>query len=135
MSPGWFNRRSRRGNALIEFALAFAVMAPLLSGAFQFGYAFFAYNRLQSAVRGGARYASVRTYDSNSSTPSAAYQTAVKNMVLYGNPSGGTQPVVPGLTPAHVEIAVTMDGTKPETVRISIVNYQIYAVFKTDVHL
>ena len=57
-------RRKSGGNALIEFALAFGFLFPVLTGTFQFGYAFFVYNELQTAVREGARYAAFKTYDS-----------------------------------------------------------------------
>lgn len=122
---------SRRGSATIEFALSFAFLFAVFTGVFQFGYAFYQYNYLENAVRGGARYASLRVYDSSNSTPSAAYLTAVRNMVLYGNPSGGTQPVTRGLTANKVSVTVTFERSVPRRVAVAIVNYQIDAVFTT----
>ncbi len=125
-------RQSReRGNAMVEFALSFGLLFSVFSGVFQFGYAFFVYNTLESAVRGGARYASLRVYDSATTAPTSQYSAAVSNMVVYGNPSGGTQPVAPGLTTANVALTVTMDRNVPVKVTVAITSYTINAVVKS----
>src|SRR5207245_9985969 len=51
---------------------------------------FYVYNTLVIAVREGARYASIKPYDSTTTTPTSAFQNAVRNMVVYGdqNPPG-----------------------------------------------
>ena len=120
----------RRGNAMLEFGIAFAVLFPLFAGSFQFGYSFYLYNELETQVRGGARYAAKRVYDSATSTPTTAYRTAVANMVVYGDPAGGTSPVVPGLTPSNVSVVVTFANNIPAEVTVSIVNYNLNAVVK-----
>jgi Flp pilus assembly protein TadG len=122
--------RSKRqgGSTMIEFALSFGFLFSVFAGVFQFGYAYFVYNTLENAVRSGARYASLRVYDSATSSPSAGYLTAVKNMVVSGSPEGGVQPVAPGLTPAQVSVTVTMERNVPKNVTVSIVNYSINAV-------
>src|SRR6266576_6362517 len=103
-----FNRfYSRRGNAMIEFALATGILVPAFVGTFQFGYTFHVYNNLNSAIRGGARYASMQSYDSGTSTPSTAFSTAVANMVVYGNSAGTGNPVAPGLRIANVQVLPT----------------------------
>jgi Flp pilus assembly protein TadG len=122
---------SERGNGLVEFALSFALLFSVFTGVFQFGCFYYTYNKLESAVRGGARYASLRVYDSATSTPSAGFQTAVQNMVVYGNPAGGGQPMAPGLTPSKVTITVVMDRNVPQRVSVAITGFQINAVFKT----
>jgi hypothetical protein len=126
-------RRSgnRRGNAMLELAIATGILVPAFTGVFQFGYTFFVYNNLGSAVRGGARYASMRTYDSNSATPSAGFSTAVKNMVVYGNPSGTGAPVAPGLTTAHVQVLPNMKGPIPQSITVRIGGYTVNAIFKS----
>jgi Flp pilus assembly protein TadG len=121
--------RSLRGSAAIEFALSFAFLFSVFTGVFQFGYAFYQYNALESAVRGGARHASLRTYDSSTETPSAAYLAAVRNMVVYGDPNGGVQPVARGLTPARVTVTMTFERSVPRRVAVAITNYTIDAVF------
>ena len=124
-------RRGQRGNAIIEFALSFGLFFAVFSGVFQFGYAFYLYNSLESAVRSGVRYASLRTYDSATATPSAAYLTAVQNMVVYGDPAGSGQSAAPGLTPANVTLTVTMANNVPALVAVGITNYTINGVMKS----
>jgi len=120
-------RRSGQGSALLEFALAASILVPLFTGTIQFGYTL--YNNLQSAVRGGARYASMRSYDSATITPSHEFSAAVKNMVVFGNPEGTGQPVSRGLTPANVQIQPNMNGAAPESITVQIAAYTIDAVF------
>jgi Flp pilus assembly protein TadG len=123
------NKLARRGSSLLEFALATGILVPLFTGTFQFGYTLYVYNDLQSAVRGGARYASMRSYDSANSTPSAGFLTAVRNMVVYGNPNGTGQPVAPGLSPSNVEVLPNMNGAAPESITVQITGYTVNAVF------
>jgi Flp pilus assembly protein TadG len=124
-------RQREKGSALVEAALAFTILIPVFLGTFQFGLAFFYYNELANAVRAGARYASYRTYDSPTLTPSAAYVNAVRNMTVYGNPAGGTQPVVRGLTPAHVSVTVISTNLVPQRIRVSINRFPMNVVLKT----
>ncbi len=121
--------RSERGNTLVEFALAFAVLFPLLMGAFQFGSVFSVYNSLHNAVRSGARYASLRSYDSSTATPSEAFKQAITNMVLYGDPAGGTTPILPGLTPENVSLTVSMEENVPKRMTVSVVDFELDALF------
>jgi Flp pilus assembly protein TadG len=121
----------RRGNAILEFALAFSFLFSLFTGVFQFGYTYYVYNNLVTAVRSGARYASLRTYDSATATPSAAYTTAVRNMVVYGDPAGGAVPVTPALTPDNVTIDLDTLNNVPRAVSVGITNFRVDAVFAT----
>ena len=120
---------ARRGNAMLEFALAASLLLPAFVGTFQFGYTFYMYNKLDSAVRGGARYASMRSYDSSTSTPSEAFSTAVKNMVIYGNSAGTGAPIAAGLAASNVEILPTMSGAIPRSITVQAKDYQVDAVF------
>ena len=124
-------RRARRGSALVEFAVAVGVFVPLLTGTFQFGYSFFVYNKLQNAVRAGARYASLRSYDSTTSTPSSAFSNAVKNVVVYGDPDGGATPATSGLSTNEVFVTVTMTSNVPSLVTVDIRGFAINGVFGT----
>ena len=121
--------RSRQGSALLEFAITASILVPLFTGTFQFGYTLYVYNNLQSAVRSGARYAAMRSYDSASGTPSTEYSTGVKNMVIYGNPDGTGQPVSRGLTASNVQVQPNMHGAAPESITVQITGYTIDAVF------
>ncbi|PYT16270.1 MAG: hypothetical protein DMG59_10945 [Acidobacteria bacterium] len=122
---------NRRGNAMVEFAVSLPILFLAFYGCFQFGYYFYIYNRLESAVRAGARYASLRSYDSSSSTPADDFLTAVRNTVVYANPSGGTQPVVPGLAAGNVNLTVTMTNSVPAQMTVSITGFTINAFFGT----
>jgi hypothetical protein len=44
-------------------------------------------------------------------------------MVIYGNPAGGTRPLVPGVSAANVAVAAVMENRVPKRLKVSIVNY------------
>ena len=127
----WRIRDGRRGNAMVEFALAVGLLLPMLFGIFEFGYAFFTYNRLVAAVREGGRYASLRTYDTSSTTPSDAYLTAVQNAVVFGDPSGSGSPVVSGLTTGKIGVSVTMTKGVPDMITVTLTSFTIDTFVKT----
>lgn len=116
---------------MIEFALATGILVPAFAGTFQFGYTFQVYNNLNSAVRGGARYASMQSYNSGTSTPSTAFSTAVQNVVVYGNSAGTGNPVAPGLTTANVQVLAVMKGAIPSSITVQITGYTVDAVFRS----
>ncbi len=94
------NRRRERGAALVELAIVASIFLTALFGVVEFGRLFWTHNALRDAARRGARYAAVRKNDT-------AGQTAVKKMIVYGDPNANTstaQPVVPGLTMANVAL-------------------------------
>ena len=122
-------RRSRSGIAVIEFMLGSGVLLATFFGTFEIGYALIQYDRLQTAVAQGARYASLVAYDSANSTPSSGFQSAVKNMVLYGSPGTGTTPVVTGLTSSNVTLTVTFANGIPSSMQVTITGYTINALF------
>ena len=121
--------RDRNGNAMLEFALGSSVLIAAFTGTFQFGYTFLQYNNLENAVARGARYASLAPYDSLTTTPSTAFQTAVQNMVLYGSPAPGTSPALARLTPDNVRLTVTFTNGVPSAMTVSITDYTVDAVF------
>ncbi len=125
------SRTRRRGNALVELTLLMPLLVSLFLGVWQFGYTYHIYNELEQAVRAGARYASLRTYDSFDATPSAGFLGAVRKVVVYGdpNPAAGSQPVVPGLTTDNVSLTVTMAGGAPAFMTVAIANYQVPGAF------
>jgi Flp pilus assembly protein TadG len=123
--------RCRRGNMLIEFAIGSGVLIAAFTGTFQFGYTFYEYNVLKNGVSDGARYAALRPYDSSSATPSDAFKTAVKNMVVYGDPDGGTNPIAPGLAASNVSVVPIFTNGVPTAMKVSITGFTIDAVFKS----
>lgn len=118
---------------MIEFAVGAGVLFAVFTGTFQFGYSFYQYNLLKNSVNSGAAYAALRTYDSNTSTPSNAFKQAVQNVVVYGDPGGGSHPVLPGLRTNNVNVtpgwSTTGTGGVPLAMTVSISGYAIQSVF------
>src|SRR5579864_7389843 len=118
--------KSERGNELLEFALGFSVLWALFAGIYQFGYSFYIYNTMLTSVGNAAELGSKMTYDTAS--PST-YTSALKNMVVYGNTTAGTTPIVPGLATSNVTVTVNPAGGIPTDLTITINNFTIDAVF------
>jgi Flp pilus assembly protein TadG len=124
--------RRRRGNALIEFALLWSVLFPVVAGTAQFGSAFYQYNNLCSTVRNAARYASIQTYQSANATVPTALQTAVRNMVRYETPTpaDGAAPLY-DIPAANILVQMNFANNVPDSVTVSITQFNIDAVLKT----
>src|SRR5215472_12274005 len=99
--------KKESGSAILEFALGFSVLWALFAGIYQFGYSFYVYNSLQTAVEDAAELGSKLTYDT--ANPDQ-YTTAVKNMVVYGSTVAGTNPIVPGLAISNVSVTPNLQG-------------------------
>ncbi len=118
---------------MIELAVCSAVMVSCLAGTFQFGYTFYVYNQLVTAVGNGGRYAAMRTYRAASPDDLEKGRDAIRNMVVYGDsrPTDLT-PVVPNLNPEQVDVDWVKDSNgAPTAVHVAIKNYPVNAVFKT----
>ena len=125
-SPAVVRTRCRRsGTAIIEFSLCAPVLIGLTLGALQFGYSYFMYSELEQAVRAAGRYASLRPYKSATTTPDAAYLTAVQNVALYTDPAGGTNPITQGLTTANVAVTMIFTNGVPSAVTVAITGYDL----------
>jgi len=132
---------SRRGNALVEFALSSLILIPIFAGTFQFGYTFYIYNLLCTQMRAGARYASTRAFRCSNSTSITHFKDKIKNMVRFGSPDGTGTLIEPGLTAAQLDVqikdknGVDADDTHvPAYVIVSTSTatpYSVDAVFKT----
>src|SRR5580692_11516217 len=120
-------RRKQKGHALLELALSAAVMVTCLTGTFRFGYTFYIYNELVTAVGNAGRYAAVRSYRAASPEDVEKGKAAIRNMAVYGNPSPapGAAPAIPNLTPEQVRVSYVPgeQGGPPAAVDVSIVNY------------
>ena len=130
--------RGRRGSSILEFAIGASAFMLFFSGVFQFGYSFYAYSKLESAVHGGARYAAMSVYRHDvptvASSPSSSFVDEVRNVTVYGHPAGaggGRSPMVSGLTTAHVKVDVTFQNEMPASVAVSISGLQLAAIFGT----
>lgn len=120
--------RKQRGNALLEFAIGWSLLWLLFSGVYDFGYSFYVYNRLITAVSDAAALGSRISYDT--ANP-AAFTTRLQNMVLYGTETAGTSPILSGLAASNVSVSVTLDGNSiPRDVTVSISSYSINSLFQ-----
>jgi Flp pilus assembly protein TadG len=131
MKTSSIHRRRQRGSSIVEFAIGASVLTLIFIGTWEFGYAFYIYNNLLSAVDNGAKYAAVKTYDSNSITPSTAFKTAVQNMVVYGQSTTGTKTVVPGLATTQVTVTPTFTNGVPTAMTVALSGYSLNAVVTT----
>jgi Flp pilus assembly protein TadG len=109
-------KKNQRGASLVEFSIAATVFLTLVFAALEFGRVLWVHNALTDAARRGARYAVVHP---------ATDINNVKNVVVYGDPAGGTDPLVPNLsTTTNVSVTYTGFGLDTGTVTVSITNYQ-----------
>lgn len=126
--------RGERGHAMLELALCAGVMVACMAGTFQFGYTFYVYNQLVTAVGNGGRYAAMRTYRAATPQDVEKGASAIRNMVVYGDaqPSPDALPTVAGLSPDQVDVHWVSDASHtPTAVNLSVRNYTVNAIFKT----
>ncbi len=89
----------------MEFALVLPLVLLIAFGITEFGRAYYQYNTLSKSIRDGARYISSHTYSSTNITNA-------QNVVVYGQTSGGSTPVLPGLTTSMINVTPS-GGTSP----------------------
>jgi len=110
---------NERGATMVEFAIAVTVFLTAMFGVIEFGRALWAHNALTDAARRGARYATLHT---------PADTDSIKNVVVYGDPAGGTKPLVPNLTTTNVTVNFSSIAVNKGTVSVGITNYQFQFV-------
>ena len=110
---------NERGAALVEYAIALTVFLTAMFAVMEFGRALWVHNALSDAARRGARYAVLNS-------PSDVDE--VKNVVVYGDPAGGTQPVVPNLTTTNVTVTYSEFALNKGTASVSVTGYQFQFV-------
>ena len=106
---------NERGSTLVEFAIGVTVFLTSMFAVVEFGRALWTHNALSDAARRGARYATLH---------SAGDIDQVKNVVVYGDPAGGTQPLVPNLSTANVSVNYSNFALNKGTATVSITSYQ-----------
>ena len=106
------NSARKRGQAIVEGALVTLVLAAVLIGVFDLGLVLFIHQTFAARVRSAVRYGVVNPYD----------ETAIKNMVLYGQPTAGATGAF-GLTAAMVSVVKTGVGTNDERIVVTISGY------------
>jgi Flp pilus assembly protein TadG len=110
---------NERGSTLVEFAIGVTVVLTSMFAVIEFGRALYTHNALADAARRGARYATLH---------SAANIDQVKNVVVYGDPAGGSQPLVPNLGTANVAVNYSDFALNKGTVTVSVTGYQFQFV-------
>ncbi|MEP6921530.1 MAG: TadE/TadG family type IV pilus assembly protein [bacterium] len=133
MMRGPKTKSSQSGSTLVEFAIGASVFLLSMFCVIEFSRALWTHNALADAARRGARYA---VNQPASNPPGVATTglnvgpslTAVRNVAVYGDPAGGTTPMVNNLTPANVNVQYTGFGVGQGTVAVSITNYQFQFV-------
>jgi Flp pilus assembly protein TadG len=134
MIPRTRRQTSQRGHAMLELAVSAGVMVSCLAGVFQFGYTFYVYDQLVSAVGNGARYAAQRTFRAASPQDIERGDKAIRNLVVYGDaqPSADATPVVHNLKPEQVEVRWTRGGNGvPVAVDVTVHHYTVDAAFRS----
>jgi hypothetical protein len=118
---------------MIELALSAGVMVACLAGTIQFGYTFYIYNELVTAVGNGGRYAAMRTFRAAGSRDVEKGKAAIRNMVAYGDPRPAPDalPQAANLKPEQVQVDWVMDesGVRPVAINVSIADYTVDAAF------
>ena len=123
------NRKSERGAALVEFAIAATVFLTVMFAVVEFGRVLWAHNALTDAARRGARYAVFQCNPAQASCPNSGTSVdRIKKVVVYGDPAGGTQPLLDNLTESNVTVNYLGFGLDTGTVTVGIQNYQFNVV-------
>ena len=107
------SKRSRqRGHAMIELAVSAGVMVACLAGTVQFGYTFYIYNQLVTAVGNGGRYAAMRTFAPRSADIEKGKPRSATwwSMAMRARPNA--LPQVANLKPEQVQVDWVMDETR-----------------------
>lgn len=107
-------KSDERGATLVEFSIAATVFIMAMFAVLEFGRALWTHNALTDAARRGARYATLQGMDK---------EEQVKNVVVYGSPSGGSKPVVQNLTTNNVNVDYDNYGLDSGTVTVTITEY------------
>ncbi len=112
-------KRDQRGSTLVEFAIGATVFLMAMFAVLEFGRALWVHNALADAARRGARYAVLH---------SSADEAQVRNVVVFGDPLGGSQPVVNNLSITNVVVNYSTFGLNKGSVSVSITDYQFQFV-------
>lgn len=113
-------RNDERGATLVEYSIAATVFLTSLFAVLEFGRALWVHNALTNAARRGARYAVLHCKSD---------ATGVKNVAVYGDSAGGTQPILPDFTTGNVDVIYSPDFTvNGGTATVKITNYKFNLV-------
>ncbi|MGI8735216.1 MAG: TadE family protein [Pyrinomonadaceae bacterium] len=126
-------KSGQRGATLVEFAIGATVFMLVMFGVIEFGRALWTHNALADAARRAARYAVNQPASnpagvSTTGTNVGPSLTAIRNVGVYGDPAGGTQPLVNNLTPENLNVQYTDFRVGDGTVAVTVTNYEFQFV-------
>lgn len=122
-------KSDQNGATLMEFAIGASVFLLALFALLEFGRVLWTHNALADAARRAARYA----VNQPASTPAGVETSgqnvgpslaAIRNVGVYGDPAGGSQPLVNNLTTANLNVQYTNFGLGSGEVAVTVTNYQ-----------
>ena len=99
--------RRQQGLAMVEFAIGAPLLLLLLLVIGEFGRLLSQYNLLLQGSRDAARYVASHAMNATLGQiqlPTALQGTA-KNLLVYGSPTAGSTPIVPGLGVGQVQVS------------------------------
>ena len=126
-------KSNQRGATLVEFSIGATVFLTAMFAVIEFGRALWTHNALADAARRAARYA----INQPASTPPGVKTTgtnvgpsitAIRNVAIFGDPAGGTKPVVINLTSNNIDVDYQQFGLGEGTVAIIVKDYQFQFV-------
>jgi len=129
MIRGKNTKPSQCGATLVEFAIGATLFLTATFAVIEFGRALWVHNALADAARRAARYAVNQPASTPPGIPTTGQDvgpsiTAIKNVAIYGDPAGGSRPLVTDLTPANLNVQYTGFGVGEGTVAVTVTNYQ-----------
>ena len=96
----------QRGVAAIEMAIALPVLLLLLVATAELGRAFYQYNTLTQSLRNAVRHLANIAIDGDTVIElDDAKRLEIRNLVVYSNTGGGSDPILTGLDIANVTVS------------------------------
>ncbi len=119
-------KRTQRGTAIVELALALPFLLLMTFIVTEFGRAVYQYDIVTKSVRDAARYLSVQT--------PGTHVSEAQNLVVYGNTVGGGTPLALGLSTSQVSVSwPSPSGTNPaiSTVVVQVSGYSFQSILNS----
>jgi Flp pilus assembly protein TadG len=126
-------KNSESGIATIEFAVTAGFFLLMIVAVVAGGHFFWTHNAIVESTRRGARYAANQCNPSDTNCPDRDTALArIQNMVIYGTPTAGTEPLVGNLQASQIVVTYSPRtgmgdsetfGVGTGTVSVQIQNY------------
>jgi Flp pilus assembly protein TadG len=121
--------RWQSGTAATEFIVALPLLLVLFIGISEFGRLLYQYNAVTKSTRDAARY--LASHATGGGTPSIAIDADdiddTRKIVVYGNPAGTGEPLVPNLNTSDVTVSCLGGGTScPGATHIQVTTQYSY---------